>query len=149
MPKPLDSGFLFMNYQDHPPPQSRLPLSLIRPSSFPLGVIGIACCSPTDSLSTIYAQFTVLLSEIFSEGSVYPLAKSCFVFEEGDGSTNLNVGDHLPGLVVIPSMMGNKELYIGTLISDLCSNILGGFSNMVSNCTRASSSSLDNSCNSI
>jgi len=121
-----------MSYNDHPPPPSRANLSLIRPSGFPLGVIGIARCSSTDSLSSIYSQFTALISEVFTDGSIYPLAKSCFVFEEGDGSTNMNVGDQLPGLVIIPGMMGNKELFIGTLISDLCSNILGGFSSLVS-----------------
>ena len=54
------------------------------------------------------------------------------MFEEGDGNTNLNIGNNLPGLVVIPSMMGNKKLYIGTLLAELCSNILGEFSIIVS-----------------
>lgn len=56
---------------------------------------------------------------------MFPLARNCFVFEEGDG--NLNFGDNLSGVVVIPSLMGNKKLYIGTLLADLCSNVLGEF----------------------
>ncbi|KXN89239.1 hypothetical protein AN958_05993 [Leucoagaricus sp. SymC.cos] len=35
--------------------------------------------------------------------------------------------ENLPGMVVIPSMMGNKKLYIGTLLADLCSQILAEF----------------------
>ena len=41
---------------------------------------------------------------------------------------------NLPGLVVIPSMMGNKKLYVGTLLADLCSNILAEFAAVVSFC---------------
>ena len=72
------------------------------------------------------------MHELFPADSLYPLARSCFVFEEGDGTTNLNLGDHLPGLVIIPSMMGNKKLYVGTLLADLCSNILAEFATVVS-----------------
>lgn len=132
MPKPLESGFLLLNYPSHPPPQSRFQLGIFRPSTFPLGVICVASCSQSDSISSIYAEYTSVLSELFPEGSVFPLARNCFVFEEGDGHTNLNIGASLPGLTIIPSMMGNKDLYVGTLISELCSNILGGFSSFVS-----------------
>lgn len=66
---------------------------------------------------------------MFPPNSLFPLAQNCYVFEDGDSTTNL--GDPLPGLVVIPNVMGNKELYIGTLIAELCSNILGEFSNLV------------------
>ena len=62
---------------------------------------------------------------------MFPLANNCLVFEDSDGSTNLNLGNY-PGLVVIPGMMGNKRLYVGTLIADLCSNILAEFATVVS-----------------
>jgi trafficking protein particle complex subunit 9 len=106
-------------------------MSLFRPSHFPLGVIGIATCSQTDSLSSITAEFNAVVKDHFPPDCLYPLAKSCFVFEEGDGTTNLNLGDHLPGLVIIPSMMGNKKENIETLLADLCSNILAEFSTVV------------------
>lgn len=106
-------------------------MSLFRPSHFPLGVIGIATCSQTDSLSSIAAEFNGAVKDLFPPGSIYPLAKNCFVFEEADGTTNLNLGDHLPGLVIIPSMMGNKKENIETLLADLCSNILAEFSTVV------------------
>ena len=106
-------------------------MSLLRPSHFPLGVIGIASCSQTDSLSSITAEFNAAVKDIFPRDSMYPLSKSCFVFEEGDGTTNLNLGDHLPGLVIIPSMMGNKKENIETLLANLCSNILAEFSTVV------------------
>ncbi|KAK7020579.1 transport protein Trs120 or TRAPPC9 TRAPP II complex subunit-domain-containing protein [Favolaschia claudopus] len=115
MPNPLSTGYLHLSFPTHPPPFSHLPLSLLRPSNFPLAVIGLAACSKTDSLPS----------------ACTPLAKNCFVFEEGEGNTNVNLGDNLPGLVVIPSMMGNKKLYIGTLLADLCSHILGEFGTLV------------------
>jgi trafficking protein particle complex subunit 9 len=106
-------------------------MSLFRPSHFPLGVIGIASCSQADSLSSIIAEFNAAVKDLFPPDSMYPLAKNCFVFEEADGTTNLNLGDHLPGLVIIPSMMGNKKENIETLLADLCSNVLAEFSTVV------------------
>jgi hypothetical protein len=106
-------------------------MSLFRPSLFPLGVIGIASCSHSDSLSSIAAEFNATVRDHFPLDSIYPLAKNCFVFEEDDGTANLNLGDHLPGLVIIPSMMGNKKENIETLLADLCSNILAEFSTVV------------------
>jgi len=94
-------------------------------------VIGVAACSQTDSLSTILSQFSDALSEVFPPDSIFPFAKNCFVFEDGDGATNLNLGENVPGLVVIPSLMGNKKLYIGTLLADLCSRILSEFGVLV------------------
>ena len=131
MPSPKSKGYLQLSFPTHPPPLSHSPMSLFRPSHFPLGVIGVASCSHKDSLSSILAEFTGTLRDIFPPGSMYPLARNCFVFEEGDGTTNLNLGDHLPGLVIIPSMMGNKKENIETLLADLCSNILGEFSTVV------------------
>ncbi|KAG6866933.1 hypothetical protein C0991_003849 [Blastosporella zonata] len=130
MPSPLSTGYLHLSFPTHPPPRSHLSLSLLRPSHFPLAVIGIAACSKNDSLSSVYAQFTSSLIDIFPSDGIYPLAKNCFVFEEGE-DTNLSMGDNLPGLVVLPSMMGNKKLYIGTLLADLCSQILGEFGVLV------------------
>ena len=106
-------------------------MSLFRPSLFPLGVIGIASCSHADSLTFIAAEFNATVKDLFPPDSIYPLAKNCFVFEEDDGTANLNLGDHLPGLVIIPSMMGNKKENIETLLADLCSNILAEFSSVV------------------
>lgn len=131
MPSPLASGSLHLSFTNHPQAPSREQLDLFRPSDFILGVVGIASCSQSDSLSTIYSQFTGSLADLFPLTSMFPLAQNCFIFEEGDGNTNLNVGNHLPGLVVIPSMMGNKKLYVGTLLAELCSNILGEFSLIV------------------
>ncbi|KAJ7046805.1 TRAPP II complex [Mycena alexandri] len=131
MPNPLSTGYLHLSFPTHPPPFSHLPLSLLRPSNFPLAVIGLAACSKTDTLPTILAEFNSALLDIFPAGGMYPLAKNCFVFEEGEGNTNVNLGDNLPSLVVIPSMMGNKKLYIGTLLADLCSHVLGEFGTLV------------------
>jgi hypothetical protein len=132
MPNPLSAGHLHLSFPSHPPPASHASLSLLRPSHFPLAVIGVGSCSQTDLLPSILAQFNLSLSEIFPPDSLYPLAKNCFVFEEGDGASNLNLGETTEGLVVIPSVMGNKKLYIGTLLADLCSQILGEFGVVVS-----------------
>lgn len=131
MPGPLAAGHVHLSYPSHPLPMTHIPLSLLRPSDFPLGVIGVASCSQNDSLGSILAHFNATISEMFPTGAIFPLANNCFVFEESDGNTNLNLGN-LPGLVVIPSMMGNKKLYIGTLLADLCSNILAEFATVVS-----------------
>ncbi|KAI0703613.1 TRAPP II complex [Cytidiella melzeri] len=79
-------------------------------------------------MPTIQAQFSEVLNDTVPEGSVFPLAKNCFVFEEGDSGASL--GTH-QGLVVIPGMMGNKKLYVGTLLADLCSSILAEFASVV------------------
>lgn len=131
MPSPKSKGYLHLCFPTHPPPSSHYAMSLFRPSLFPLGVIGLATCSHTDSLSSIAAEFNATVRDLFPPDSIYPLAKNCFVFEEDDGTANLNLGDHLPGLVIIPSMMGNKKENIETLLADLCSNILAEFSSVV------------------
>lgn len=130
MPSPLSTGHLHLSFPTHPPPRSHLPLSLLRPSHFPLAVIGVAACSKNDSLSSIFAQFNSSLLDIFPSDGIYPLARNCFVFEECE-DTNLSTGDNLPGLFILPSMMGNKKLYLGTLLADLCSQILGEFGVLV------------------
>ncbi|KAH9901034.1 TRAPP II complex [Cubamyces lactineus] len=120
----LASGYLHLAYPSHPPPDSHAPLSLFRTSDFPLVVIGIASCGENDSLATILTHFQTSLHEVFPQESMFPLASNCFVFEESDSTTNINLGDHFPGLVVIPSVMGHKKTYVGTLIADLCSKVL-------------------------
>ncbi|KAG6832127.1 hypothetical protein H0H87_002439 [Tephrocybe sp. NHM501043] len=130
MPSPMSTGYLHLSFPTHPPPRSHLPLSLLRPSQFPLAVIGIAACTKNDSLSSVYAQFTSSLIDIFPSDGIYPLARNCFIFEESE-DTNLSTGDNLPGLAILPSIMGNKKLYIGTLLADLCSQIIGEFGVLV------------------
>ena len=131
MPNPLSTGHLHLSFPTHPPPITHAPLSLIRPSHFPLAVIGLAVCSPSDTLTSILAQFNTVLLDLFPADALFPLARNCFVFEDGDGNNSSHLGDSLPGLVVIPSMMGNKKLYLSTLIADLCSNVLGEFGVLV------------------
>ncbi|KAH9946027.1 TRAPP II complex [Epithele typhae] len=120
----LASGSLHLKYPSHPPPDSHTPLSLFRTADFPLAVLGIASSVPNDSLATILSQFQTAVHDVFPQGSMFPLTSNCFVFEENESTTNINLGDHFPGLVVIPSVMGHKKTYIGTLVADLCSKVL-------------------------
>jgi len=128
MPKPLSTGHLHLSFQAHPPPLSHLSLSLLRPSHFPLAVIGIASCSQSESLASILAQFNATILSMFPADGMYPFARNCFVFEEDE---NTPLGESPPGIVVFPSLMGNRKLYIGTLLADLCSQILGEFGALV------------------
>ena len=130
MPNPLSTGHLHLSFPTRPPSSAYAPLSLLRLSHFPLAVVGLAACSQSDSLSAIHDQFTDALSEIFPPDSMFPLAKNCFVFEDGDGAANQDPSENVP-VVVIPSLMGNKKLYIGTLLADLCSHILSEFGALV------------------
>jgi len=130
MPNPLSTGHLHLCFTTHPPPRSHGPLALFRPSHFPLGVIGIANCLHADELAVVLAHFDALLPDILPPDSMFPFAKSLFVFEGGDGNAHLSLGN-LQGLVIIPNMMANKKLYIGTLLADLCSQILGEFGQVV------------------
>ena len=58
------------------------------------------------------------------------------MYDESDEG-NLNFTGDLPGVVVIPNVMGHKRLYIGTLLAGLCSNILEEFAMLVRlNCQR-------------
>ncbi|KAG1756741.1 TRAPP II complex [Suillus paluster] len=124
MPNPLSSGHLYLSYPSHPAPPRHLPLSLFRPSHFTLGIIGIAACSSSYSLASALEQFENTVLDISPEGSTFPLAKVCFAFEEEECVGNAGLGDTLPGIISIPSVMGNKKLYLGTLLADLCSQIL-------------------------
>ncbi|CAE6527717.1 unnamed protein product [Rhizoctonia solani] len=160
MPSTLSTGYIHLSYPTHPPPDYYGSLSLFRPSVFPLAVIGIADCSyqppqqdgqtPQEplSLSGILAEFNARLSELFSSRAAYPLATRCFAFEDsypqngqgseaagqgggGGGQVNINVGDNLPGLVIIPSEIGHsKRFYLGTLLAELCGAVLGEFGSL-------------------
>ncbi|OAX44681.1 hypothetical protein K503DRAFT_795305 [Rhizopogon vinicolor AM-OR11-026] len=130
MPNPLSSGHLYLSYPSHPTSPSHLPLSLFRPSHFTLGIIGIAACSSSYSLASTLEQFENTVLDISQDNSTFPLARVCFAFEDEESAGNTGLGDTLSGIVSIPSMMGNKKLYIGTLLADLCSQILAEFGRM-------------------
>ena len=122
-PSPLSTGHLHISFPTHPPPQSHALLSLLRPSHFPLAVIGIAKSTQVDSLPSLYSQFNASLVDIFPHGGLFPLAKNCFVFEESEGTTNFDPGENMPGLVIVPRI-ANRKLHIGTLLGVLCSQII-------------------------
>lgn len=132
IPSPLSTGSLHLRYTTHPPAAWHHSLSLLRLSSFPLAVIGIADCSQKESLHSLGAEFNATLSRIFSGSSATPFATKCFAFEDGDAIPDVNVGPSLPDLVMIPSLMSNKQLYIGTLLAELCHDILTEFPALVS-----------------
>jgi hypothetical protein len=91
------------------------------------------------------------MTELFPARAAFPLATRCFAFEDtvpvsqngqdsnangtsgdGGGQVNINVGDTLPGLVVIPSEIGHsKRFYLGTLLAELCGSVLGEFGSLV------------------
>lgn len=130
MPSPLSSGYIHLSFPSHPSLHAHSPLSLFRPSHFNLGIIGIAACSSYLPVSSALEQFENALAEISPETSTFPLAKTCFAFQDDDGS-NVGLGENPPGLAMIPNAMGNKKLYIGTLLADLCSQILAEFGRLV------------------
>ncbi|KAF8559602.1 hypothetical protein OG21DRAFT_1402685 [Imleria badia] len=130
MPSPLSGGYLHLSFPSHPSLHAHSPLSLFRPSHFNLGIIGIAACSSSHPLSSASEQFENALAEISPEAFTFPLAKTCFAFQD-DEEPNVGLGENPPGLAIIPNAMGNKKLYIGTLLADLCSQILGEFGRLV------------------
>ncbi|KAG6376171.1 TRAPP II complex [Boletus reticuloceps] len=130
MPSPLSSGYLHLSFPSHPSLPAHSPLSLFRPSHFNLGIIGIAVCSSSHPSSSALEQFENTLADIYPEHSTFPLAKTCFAFQDDD-EPNVGLGENHPSLAIIPNAMGNKKLYIGTLLADLCSQILGEFGHLV------------------
>lgn len=132
VPSPLSTGSLHLRYTSHPPSAWHHSLSLLRLSSFPLAVIGIADCSQKDSHHSLAAEFQVTLTTIFSGSSATPFASKCFAFEDGDAVPDGNAGSSFPDLVMIPSLMSNKQVYIGTLLAELCHDILAEFPAIVS-----------------
>ncbi|KAJ4469401.1 transport protein Trs120 or TRAPPC9 TRAPP II complex subunit-domain-containing protein [Lentinula edodes] len=113
-PKSLATGYL------------HLTLSLLRPSHFPLAIIGVATCSRSEALPEIISQFHDTALDMFPPTGIYPLARNCFVFEEGSSSGISPSGQH-PELIIFPEMMGNRKLHIGTLLGEICSKIFGEF----------------------
>ena len=130
MPSPLSTGYIHLSFPSHSPPPSHSSLSLFRPSHFPLGVLGIADCSNAKTLSTISDQFRSALDSKHPPVHGLPLASLCLAFEDQDVKES-KVEQQQPGVTVIPGMLGNKKLYINTLIAELCSVILGDFSVLV------------------
>ncbi|KDQ07911.1 hypothetical protein BOTBODRAFT_139417 [Botryobasidium botryosum FD-172 SS1] len=132
IPSPLSTGFLHLSFPSHPPPIYHGPLSLFRISSCPLGVIGIADATETTSLAFISAEYNTAIATYFPSTSAFPFAGKCYAFEDGDGNANINNSSGtFPEIVTIPSVMGNKKLYIGTLLADLCHDILAEFPSLV------------------
>ncbi|KAF9052654.1 TRAPP II complex [Panaeolus papilionaceus] len=125
LPNPISTGYLHLSYPTHPPPQSHSSLALIRPSHFPLGVIGIGTNSRQGghSLRSLHHQFHSTISDIFPSGNLYPLVKSCFLFEEDDATSPSDPVENIPDLVVVPRI-ANRKLHLGTLLGDFCSKIL-------------------------
>ena len=50
----------------------------------------------------------------------------------GAADVNINVGAEVHDLVMIPSVMSNKQVYVGTLLAELCHDILTEFPPIVS-----------------
>lgn len=123
LPNPSSTGHLQISFPTHPPPEAHSPLVLVRPSHFPLAIIGIGACSQGDSPKSLFHQFNATVTDLFPSGSQYPLVRSCFVFEESEGTVNLDPGENLPGLMVVPRI-ANRKLHLGTLLGVICSQIL-------------------------
>jgi hypothetical protein len=130
MPSTASTGHLHLDYISHPPPIWHHSLALFRPSMFPLGIIGIASCTSSTSLSSLQTEFHRKVRHLYPYNSPYPLARSCFAFEESSETTHLNTEDN--GLEIIPSVLGNKTSgHIGMLLAGFCSQILSSFSSLV------------------
>jgi hypothetical protein len=125
----LATGYLHLCFPSHPPPESHLPLSLFRPSAFPLGVIGIASCS-TETLEHTPAYFDSAVRDVISSEYPLPVASVCFAFEEISDGALLDKSP--PGVEVIPKMDTKQtNLHLGTLLASLCSRILINLSDFV------------------
>lgn len=130
MPNPLSSGYLHLSFSSRPSSPTHDSLYLFRPSLFNHAVIGVTAYSSTYTPDAAFEQLENVISDISPENSAFPFSKMCFMFQNEDsGSGSLH--DSPPGVVVIPSVMGNKKLYIGTLLADLCSQVLGEFGRVV------------------
>lgn len=130
MPAPLATGSIHLSYVSHPPPVSHAPLAVFRPSLFPLGVIGIASVPCKSSPAELASQLNASIARAFPpELAPFPLARTCFAFESEE--SDVGAAPPVQGCVVIPAVMGNKKLYIGQLLADLCSNIVGEFTGLI------------------
>ncbi|KAH7103873.1 TRAPP II complex [Auriculariales sp. MPI-PUGE-AT-0066] len=130
MPAPLASGSIQLAYVTRPPPVSHAPLAVFRPSAFPLGVIGIGSLPSRYPPEAFVTQLNTDIARGFPpELAPFPLARNVFIFEESeDGDAEAPIPAQ--GSVIIPAVMGNKKLYLGQLLSDLCSNIVGEFTGL-------------------
>ncbi|KZV90255.1 hypothetical protein EXIGLDRAFT_649508, partial [Exidia glandulosa HHB12029] len=129
MPAPLAAGSIQLSYVAHPPPASHAPLAVFRPSLFPLGVIGIASVPGKLSPAELVPHLNASIARVFpDEHAPFPLARTCLAFESEE--TDVHDSPQTKGCTVIPAVMGNKKLYIGQLLADLCSNIIGEFTGL-------------------
>lgn len=129
MPTAASTGHLHLEYVAHPPPIWHHALALFRPALFPLGVIGITTCTVSTSLLSLQTEFKRKVQHMYPYNSPYPLAQTCFAFEESSEGTNLATDD--VGLEIIPSVLGNKvTAHVGMLLASFCSQILAGFSSL-------------------
>ncbi|KAF9652866.1 hypothetical protein BDM02DRAFT_3153426 [Thelephora ganbajun] len=127
----LATGYLHLSFPSHPPPESHLPLSLLRPSAFPLGVIGITSCS-AETFEHTPTYFDGAVRDVISSEHVLPVSRVCFAFEEASDGAELNTS--LLGVEVIPKMDTKQtKLHLGTLLASLCSRILIDLSDFVQN----------------
>ena len=126
----LATGYLHLGFPSHPPPESHLPLSLFRPSTFPLGVVGITSCS-AETFEHTLTHFDDAVRDVISSEYPLPVSRVCFAFEEAGDSAVLNTS--LSGVEVIPKMDTKQtKLHLGTLLASLCSRILVNLSDFVS-----------------
>ena len=130
MPNPLSAGHLHLNFSSHPSSPSHDPFYLFRPSLFNHAVIGVSAYSSTHTPDTALEELENIIADFSSEDLALPFSKMCFMFQNEDSTTG-GLSESPPGVVIIPSVMGNKKLYIGTLLADLCSQILGEFGRVV------------------
>ena len=136
----LATGHLHLSFPSHPPPDSHLPLSLFRPSAFPLGIIGIASCS-AETFEHTPAYFDDAVRDVVSSEYVLPVSRICFAFEEASDDATLNTS--LSDVEVIPEMdVKQTRLHLGTLLAGLCSRILVDLSDFVRHARGHSSNSL-------
>ena len=95
-------------------------------------MIGIADCTSGTTASSIVAEYKANISILFPDGSPFPFATRCFAFEDGEGNANMNLSASVEDLVMIPSLMVNKQVYVGTLLAELCHDIITEFPSIVS-----------------
>ena len=93
-------------------------------------MIEVTVYSSTHTPATALEQLGSIIADFSLEDLTLPFSKMCFMFQNEDSMTG-GLSKCPPGVVIIPSIMGNKKLYIGTLLADLCSQILGEFSRVV------------------
>lgn len=131
MPSQLTTGHLLLAHEVWPARQKLEDNSLARVSQWPMAIIGITSLTSSSQLVTLGAEFKAQMEEILPPDTMIPLAQNCLAFQEESSSSTLDTKDAFSGLVVIPNDMGNKELYLSTLVAELCSSMLAGFSDLV------------------